>query len=191
MNQHNVIPATCPVHGSPRHRQKCSGCNAAYMRGYQRTSRRKRPVRALLDRAKQRARTQSASFSLRLDDICVPDVCPVLGIPLVIGGPRSDASPSLDRIEPDKGYVAGNVRVISDKANRLKGSRTLAEVEILSRSGRLARRKEFAAIARYLEREALLLDVKRKAREAGPDSPWAKIAEFLEAKFRRFLPVAK
>lgn len=184
--QHNVLPAICPAHGPPRHRRKCAGCNAAYMRGYQRTARRKHPVRALLERAKQRARTENTEFTISSQDICVPDRCPVLGIPLVIGGPRSDASPSLDRVEPAKGYAKGNVRVVSDRANRLKGGRTLAEIKSLAEDADPVRRQEYLAIAAYLEREALLIEVKRKAAEGGAGSPWSKVAAFLEERFRRY-----
>lgn len=189
MKQHNVLPAICPVHGTPKQRQNCSACNAAYMRGYQRTARRTRPVRALLERAKQRARTQGVLFDLNGMDICVPDRCPVLGIRLVIGGPRSDASPSLDRVEPAKGYVKGNVRVISDRANRLKGGRTLGEIEGLSRTARPSQRDEYAAVAKYMEREALLVEVRRKAM-AEPEGPWPGIAAFLEKRFRQFIQPA-
>lgn len=57
---------------------------------------------------------------------------PVLGMKLV-GGTRKDhdASPSLDRIDPSRGYIAGNVVVISHKANRLKNDAGLAELEAL------------------------------------------------------------
>ena len=94
----------------------------------------KRPARAILDRARHRARKNGVSFALSGQDILVPKNCPVLGIPLVIGGPRSNASPSLDRINPHKGYTVGNVRVISDRANRLKGGRSLSEIKALVQS---------------------------------------------------------
>ena len=38
-------------------------------------------------------------------------------------------SPSLDRIRPQLGYVAGNVRVISNRANHLKSNGTISEFE--------------------------------------------------------------
>lgn len=186
MSHHNALPVLCPVHGPPTNRQNCRRCNAIYMRGYMRTARRKRPVRAILDRARHRARKNGVSFGLSGQDILVPKNCPVLGIPLVIGGPRSNASPSLDRINPHKGYTAGNVRVISDRANRLKGGRSLSEVKALSRKRHPSQRADYTAIAIYMEREALLLDVKRKAQLGGSTSPWAVIAGFLENKFRAF-----
>ena len=186
MSLYNALPALCPVHGPPKSRHSCRQCNAAYMRGYMRTARRKRPGRAILDRARHRARKNGVSFALSGQDILVPQNCPVLGFPLVIGGPRSNASPSLDRINPRKGYAAGNVRVISDRANRLKGGHSLSEIEALSRKARPDQRADYKAIAIYMEREALLIDVKRKAQLGGSASPWMVIADFLEHKFRAF-----
>lgn len=53
-----------------------------------------------------------------------PTHCPVLGIALHAhrgerGGPRND-SPSIDRFDNSRGYVEGNMRIISGRANRLK-----------------------------------------------------------------------
>ncbi|MCA3718382.1 MAG: hypothetical protein IM674_09025 [Brevundimonas sp.] len=107
----------------------------------------------------------------------------------MIGSTRSDASPSLDRIDPHKGYVPSNVRVISDRANRLKGDRSLSEIQALAMEGPRARRAEHAAVADYIEREKLLVEVKRRAALATPNNPWPKIADFLEAKFQRYDPV--
>jgi hypothetical protein len=52
--------------------------------------------------------------------------CPALDIPM----DRRDRNhtPSIDRIDNAKGYVPGNVAIISQKANRLKNSASLAEV---------------------------------------------------------------
>jgi len=74
------------------------------------------------------------SSDITPDDLRIPAVCPVLGIPLrqEFSGKRSDATPSVDRIEPAKGYVKGNVVVVSWRANRLKGDATLAELRQLA-----------------------------------------------------------
>lgn len=54
----------------------------------------------------------------------------MLGIPIVIGGgPRQAGLPTLDRIDNSKGYVKGNVRVVSYRANTLKGDASLAEMQ--------------------------------------------------------------
>lgn len=44
--------------------------------------------------------------------------CPLTGLPMTLAyGPRSPFLPSLDRIEPEKGYVKGNVRFLCFAAN--------------------------------------------------------------------------
>lgn len=72
--------------------------------------------------AKNRAKHQGIKFSLELDDLNIPETCPVLGIPMAVAqrsGGNSN-SPTLDRLCPDLGYTADNIAVISMKANRMK-----------------------------------------------------------------------
>lgn len=65
----------------------------------------------------------------------VPTHCPILGLPLYVmkgtkgGGPNS---PSLDKIEPSRGYVPGNVIVISNRANRLKSDASVEELRAIA-----------------------------------------------------------
>lgn len=65
-----------------------------------------------------------------MTDLLVPETCPVLGIPI---SPeftcRSDNTPSVDRVDPSRGYVKGNCIVISWRANRLKSDATLNELQ--------------------------------------------------------------
>lgn len=83
----------------------------------------------MLRRAKKRAQAKGLPFSLVLDDIVIPVVCPVLGLPLKVGDERqNDCSPSLDRVDPSKGYVAGNVQVLSLRANRIKNNASSADL---------------------------------------------------------------
>lgn len=85
-------------------------------------------------RIKHRAKKSGVLFNLEVRDIVIPAVCPVLGIPLQPGGvlhsrAPTENSPSLDRFKPLVGYVRGNVRVISQRANRLKNNATAEELE--------------------------------------------------------------
>jgi hypothetical protein len=83
----------------------------------------------LLQHARRRARKKDLPFSIVEEDITIPDTCPVLGIQLFSGeGVTCDNSPNLDRIIPEKGYVPGNVRVISCRANRIKNNATVEEL---------------------------------------------------------------
>lgn len=86
----------------------------------------------LLSRAKARAENAGIHFDLTAADITVPEFCPVLGLPLALGGNRED-SPTIDRLIPALGYTPGNVRVISYRANRIKTDASLEELRSLVR----------------------------------------------------------
>jgi len=96
----------------------------------------KNPERAILNAARQRARKLGLPFDLTIENIIIPKLCPVLGIPLVfrVGhGSFQPDSPSLDRFRPARGYVQGNVAVISWRANKIKSNATLKEVKAIAR----------------------------------------------------------
>lgn len=81
------------------------------------------PRKLLLSLAKRRARIKGIEYNLVIEDLSIPEVCPILEIPIKVGeGKIVDTSPSLDRIDNSKGYVKGNVQVISNMANRMKNS---------------------------------------------------------------------
>lgn len=75
----------------------------------------------LFQLAQHRAKIKGIEFNIEISDIVIPEICPILGLPIKksIDGNR-DLSPSLDRIDNDKGYIKGNVQVISFKANAMK-----------------------------------------------------------------------
>lgn len=56
-----------------------------------------------------------------------PQCCPVLNVPLKRG------NTSIDRIDPLKGYVRGNIQIISTKANRMKSNATIEELRLFAR----------------------------------------------------------
>ena len=98
--------------------------------------------------AKERANKSGIAFDIELDDIVIPETCPVLGIPIDIKlgrGRRNSDSPSLDKFIPALGYIKGNVHVISWRANRMKSDGTP---------------EEWQKIAEWCQRE----DVRRKLR---------------------------
>lgn len=91
-------------------------------------------VEAKLKVLRQNAKHRGISFDLDISDLKMPNKCPVLGIPLDYtksrlrkgagSGIRSEATVSFDRIIPTKGYVAGNVLLVSWRANRIKNDGT-------------------------------------------------------------------
>jgi hypothetical protein len=87
------------------------------------------PIRWMLAQCKNRARATGLDFDLTRDDLFLPEFCPVLGLRLTQPGEgQQEASPSIDRLDPRKGYVRGNVAVISMRANRLKNDATANEL---------------------------------------------------------------
>ena len=87
----------------------------------------------MLTRAKSRAKQNNIPFNLTLEDITIPDTCPLLGIHIEIQPKKGyhPNSPSLDRIIPEEGYIKGNVWVISNRANTLKNDASIQELELL------------------------------------------------------------
>ena len=104
----------------------------AYNREYYHNVVKKDLVLYLWVKAKGRAKRGGLEFSMGVEDIHIPDICPILEIPLFPskGNPTAN-SPSLDRIDNSKGYTKSNIRVISYKANRIKGNLTLRQIENL------------------------------------------------------------
>lgn len=95
---------------------------------------RRKPENRMLNRARARAKKQGFEFNLTEEDIKIPTHCPLLGIELFIAEGRravKDNSASLDRIDSSKGYIKGNVWVISHRANTIKSNATLEEIEML------------------------------------------------------------
>jgi hypothetical protein len=88
------------------------------------------PRRRLLACAKDRAAKAGFPFNIVLEDLTIPACCPILGIPLRLNTKGfQDSSPTVDRIVPELGYVAGNVAVVSFRANRVKSNGTAEEHE--------------------------------------------------------------
>ena len=88
------------------------------------------PAPYLWRRAKFRAARDGVEFSIAVSDIKVPESCPVLGLRFEFGvkGRSLPESPSLDRIRPERGYVKGNICVISRLANSIKQDATAKQV---------------------------------------------------------------
>ncbi len=99
------------------------------------TRRDKHPNYTMYAAAKQRAREKGLDFDLELDSFTIPTLCPLLGIPLVKGvgiGSCTDNSPSLDKIDPSKGYTEDNVWVVSRRANTIKNDATVSELRLIA-----------------------------------------------------------
>jgi hypothetical protein len=92
-----------------------------------RETRRKNLKLEMYHAAKARAKSKNIAFTITINDVIIPKNCPVFGIPLDFSDRLH--SPSLDRIINELGYIPGNVKVISSKANRLKNNGTIEEFQ--------------------------------------------------------------
>jgi hypothetical protein len=84
-------------------------------------------------RAKFRAKKANAvrtgiEFSINFGELEFPTHCPVLGIELdYFANGRAENAVSFDRLDSSKGYIPGNVAIISWRANRIKNNGTAEE----------------------------------------------------------------
>ena len=83
--------------------------------------------------ARHRAKMIGREFDITVDDIEVVTICPVLGIEMKpnFSGRAKPNSPTIDRIDNSKGYIKGNVRMISYRANMLKRDAGVDEIRML------------------------------------------------------------
>jgi hypothetical protein len=114
------------------------------------------PEHRIWTAARDRHLRRGIPFTITLDDISIPTHCPVFRFEMQPHTNQADpTSPSLDRIDPSRGYHPDNIAVISYRANTLKRDATLTELQ---------------AVLRYLKRGRLLKRVAVK--EAAPRKPW-------------------
>lgn len=95
----------------------------------------KNRVNNLVCAARRRAKDRNLPFDIDVEYIISVWTfkCSVLGIEMRFGedGVSEGHSPSIDRIVPASGYIKGNVRIISYRANALKNNATFEEIEAL------------------------------------------------------------
>jgi len=106
----------------------CKKCNCSRVKSMT-------PEWKMHQRAKQRCMKSGREFSISVDDIVIPDRCPILGLEINVNSGRSGAysnSPSLDRIDNSKGYTPENIQVISQKANAMKHCATNSELHLFA-----------------------------------------------------------
>ena len=92
----------------------------------------RQPERVIYSKTKARAKAEGLDFNIDVSDIVIPELCPLLGIRLTKKGlPNCRTGPSLDRKDSSKGYVKGNVWIISTRANTIKNDATLEELKMI------------------------------------------------------------
>lgn len=84
--------------------------------------------------ARRRAKANGIPFNIAINDIVIPEFCPVfpsIKLQSNTGGQQTDSSPTLDRLIPELGYTPSNITVISCRANRIKNNATIEELRQL------------------------------------------------------------
>lgn len=115
---HNIFIITCKTV------TLCKVCNSERVKSISRELK-------MINRARNRAKIKNIEFSLKTEDIIIPEYCPIMGIKLECGKGKSGGSknsPSIDKIDPTKGYTKENIRIISHLANMMKSCATKDEL---------------------------------------------------------------
>ena len=96
----------------------------------------KDPIPQMLSNSKIRAKAKNLAHNITTEDIKKvwpkDNICPVLKKPFEMGfkfGKTKSMAPSLDKIIPNKGYIRGNIVVISDIVNRLKSDASIEDLK--------------------------------------------------------------
>lgn len=79
--------------------------------------------------ARGRSLKKGLEFNIEVSDIVIPAQCPVFGTPF---SRNTEFAASVDRIDPDKGYIKGNIQVMSRRANMLKNDATAEELRLVA-----------------------------------------------------------
>lgn len=116
-----------------QNKRKCKDYYETKGRELAKISKEKDIRKYLYHSAKARAKQRNEEFSIEVEDIVIPDNCPIFGIPLKYHrGVKQDDSYSIDRIDSSKGYIKGNIWVISLRANRIKNDSTPEELRLIA-----------------------------------------------------------
>lgn len=123
-----------PKHAAQKHREASQRCRAKLNEAD--------PVKAILQnmlwdtrkRAKAKGYEHDLDYEFLLSLYC--EVCPICQEPFLWerghGKPQNN-SPSLDRLDPRKGYTKDNVWLISYRMNRIKNDATPEELETIAK----------------------------------------------------------
>lgn len=84
----------------------------------------------LWSQAKRRAAREGIEFNIDKEDVIIPTYCPYLGIELTRtwGKGQLPSNASIDKMDPTKGYIKGNIQIISRQANTMKSNSTKEEL---------------------------------------------------------------
>lgn len=133
-----ILPITVNfyISGKGRPLSECINCckqreiNQKIKRRSTDKGKRKDAIDGLFNSSRLRSIKLNLPFDLSKDwiDKNLPEICPVLGIPIQIcTGKLHHNSPSIDKINPNLGYTMDNCKIISWRANAIKNNGLLSE----------------------------------------------------------------
>ena len=107
-----------------KNQKYCRECEKARLRIYRATD--KGIIAQFVYSSRSRAKKLGYEHDITTDDLYLPTNCPILGVKLDLtkGSGYKQYAPSIDRIDSSKGYVKGNVWIMSALANRMKQEAT-------------------------------------------------------------------
>lgn len=121
-NKDSIIKAT----------KKWAEANPERVKEIQKKSRQSNDKRRLFNLVKNRSKNKDIEFNLTIDDIIIPKSCPYLETSFIYGDPNKGMS--VDRIDNSKGYIKGNIEVISLQANRMKNVASIEELKVFAKN---------------------------------------------------------
>ena len=135
-------------------KEKSKKYHREYNRSYMKKSREENPelfkardknwrtnnrLQSLIFSTKQTAKKKGIDHDIDISDLVKVQICPLTGVEIdwSVSG-RHLLNPSIDRIDPSKGYVKGNVEIMSCLGNSMKNAATKEQLlhfakEILKR----------------------------------------------------------
>lgn len=85
--------------------------------------------------AKYRSKVNNIETNINSEDVKLVRICPYLKIPLEYNNSdRTNYSASLDKIDPNKGYIKENIQVISVLANQMKSNANKEELKTFAKT---------------------------------------------------------
>jgi hypothetical protein len=99
---------------------------ATTVKVYQKLWLKHHPERRILHQIRSKARKTGVKFNLTVEDIVIPAVCPVFGFRF--NKHNKLLTTSVDRKNNRRGYVKGNIHIISGLANVMKNKATPAQL---------------------------------------------------------------
>jgi len=121
------------------HQSSCKPCRKQYKIEYRKKLKnnpRSRILHNMMKNSRSRAKELNLPFDLdkKFLDSILGTRCPVFNVPFYMGcGKQGEEvnpfTPSLDRLDNNKGYIKTNIRIICFRANRLKSNASIKELE--------------------------------------------------------------